>query len=176
MILLGDKMKKNNNLIFIIGVVILTLSVVVITSIIDSNKNKVHYETQIVTNYIDFYTVNSCLYRVITYIENKDTDALMLILNDNYKKDKKVNSSNIYSFLPNVENNSTFVSKKMYYKKINSNIKKFYVYGQIAKEEMDVGLINPVDTYFIIYLDSNKKVFAIEPYDGKIFSGGEESE
>ena len=167
--------KKDNNLMIVIGAIILTVSVIVVTSIIDSNKKKIDQEIKIVTNYVEFYTVNSCLYRVITYISKNDTNSLLLTLNDEYKKKNNINSENILTFFPIVNANSTFVSKKMYYKRINSHLKKFYVYGQIVEEDMDTQK-GFKDAFFIVYLDTDKKIFAIEPYDGKIFSGGEENE
>ena len=133
----------------------------------DYNVSKI----SIVENYNEFYTVNSCLYRTITYLNDKDVDSLILILDKKYKSKNKINKNNLLNYLPQVNNSSTFVSRKMYYQKINENVTKYYVYGYIEEETFD-GMGAKTDAYFIVNLDSNNKTFSIEPYSKEQFDGG----
>lgn len=170
-------MKDNSKLTAII-LVIVTVVVVVGTFIYNkitetTEENKI----EIVVNYSDFYTVNSCLYRVITYLGEQDNDSMMKVLYDGYKKDKNINSEKVISLFPKVDIDSTFTSMKMYYQEISSNITKYYVYGRIYKNQVvDEQIPNKqdyLDSYFIVYLDSSNKTFSIEPYSGEIFINGD---
>jgi len=166
--------KKSNGLVIAIPLAIFAIIVLIVSLVVDSRKKIVKSDPKILTNYVEFYTVNSCLYRVITYINKNDTDSLLHVLNENYKKANRINSNNIMNYFPTVSNNSTFISKKMYYVKINSHLKKFYVHGKIVVEDL-TDKKDEKDAYFIVYLDTDEQIFAIEPYDGKIFIGGEEN-
>ena len=166
-------MKDNSKLVAII-LVIVTIVVVILSMIFGSsnNKNKAS-DIEIVTNYSDFYTVNSCLYRVTTYITTKDTKSLITILDNKYKNKNNINESNVLDSFGDVEIDSTFVSRKMYFQKINSNITKYYVYGTIEKNEFENENYSTaqerVDSYFIVYLDSTNKTFSVEPYSKDLF-------
>lgn len=169
-------MKDNSKLTAVILVVI-TIVVVIGTFIFNNvNKNKQDSEIKIVTNYSNFYTVNSCLYRVITYLNSNDRESLMLILDNNYKSENGVNIDNVTNLFGNIEEDSTFVSDKMYYQEINENITKYYVSGHIEKNQLyDDDYTNKLESrqaYFIVYLDSTNKTFSIEPYTGEIFING----
>lgn len=172
-------MKKDNSKLIAILLVIITIIVVVVSYVINS-KNKEDADINIVTNYSNFYTVNSCLYRVMTYISAQDSESLMLILDDSYEKENYITKENILNFFPKVGNSPTFVSKKMYYQKLNDNITKYYVYGYIEENMIydDNNLIKPEysESYFIVYLDSDNKTFSIEPYSGEVFKDGENDE
>lgn len=169
-------MKDKSKLIAIILVVI-TILVVVLTNIFNKDEEQKENKIEIVTNYSNFYTVDSCLYRTITYIASKDSESLLSILSNNYKQENNIDSNNILSLFSSIEEDSIFISKKMYYEKINNNITKFYVYGQVKKNQiLDDELTldsSYVDQYFIVYLDTTNKTFSVEPYDGNIFIGGE---
>lgn len=157
--------------------VILTIIVVIISQVTQKNDKSRENNIRIVKNYSNFYTVNSCLYRVATYISSKDTESLVLTLSENYKKKNKVTTSNVLEFFDNIGSDYTFVSKKMYYQLINKNLTKYYVYGIFEKnqllEDINLSKVDAKDAYFIVYLDSSNKIFSIEPYDGKIFDGGD---
>lgn len=166
-------MKDKSKLVAII-LVIITIIVVVGSFILNKSEKKVdNKDISIVTNYSNFYTVNSCLYRVITYLSSKDKDSLMLVIDDNYKKENKVNLDNILSLFPDVSGDSTFVSQKMYYQQITNNITKYYVYGYIEENQFsdyyNGSNKNNKEVYFIVYMDSTSKTFSIEPYSGDIF-------
>ena len=170
-------MKDNSKYIAIILVIL-----VVIVLIINLLKNETIEETKkeelaIVKNYSNFYTVNSCLYRTITYASSKESDNLLLLLTDEYVKKNKITKENVLTLFQNVNENSTFVSEKMYYSLLDDSITKYYVKGYIQSnviyqdEKLNKSSENPV--YFIVYLDSFNNIFSIEPYNGEIFEKGD---
>lgn len=163
--------------------VIVTIIVVAVSFIFDKIEEKEEVnDINIVTNYSNFYTVNSCLYRTITYISYKDSESLFLVLDDNYKNKNNITKENALSLFNNIVEDSTFVSKKMYYQKINDNITKYYVYGQVQLNQIyDGDVTNKVshtDMYFIVYMDTSSKTFSVEPYTSDLFSklGGDNNE
>lgn len=173
-------MKDKSKLLTVL-LVIVTIVVVIVNYIYNnSKKEEEKKDIKIVTNYSNFYTVNSCLYRVINYIYLGDKDSLIKLVSDEYKKDNNITTENILDLFPKIDNDSTFDSRKMYYEKINENIIKFYVYGHIKDnvfiDDDVVTKINYTDSYFIVYLDFENKIFSIEPYDGEIFMGGDNNE
>ena len=171
-------MKDKSKLIAIV-LAIAAISVIVLSNFFDDKENKTHDpDTYIVTNYSNFYTVNSCLYRVITYLGSKDAANMMLVLNDEYKQNNNVKQENVLDLFPNVEESSTFVSTKMYYETLSSNITKYYVKGYIEKNvlsDLNSNNLEKEEMYFIIYLDSESQLFSIEPYSGELFIGGEQN-
>ncbi len=168
-------MKDNSKKVIII-LLIVTVLVVVGTYLLNRNKDNKKNEINIVTNYSDFYTVNSCLYRLMTYVSSEEKDSLIKILYSKYKKENNIDESNVISLFNKVKENSLFKSKKMYYEKVNKNITKYYVYGSIEtntfKEDTSIDDIESIDEYFIVYLDSSNHTFSIEPYTGDIFKDG----
>lgn len=166
-------MKDKSKLTAIILVVI-TILVVVLSFLFDKDKqdNKIE-DIRIVSNYSNFYTVDSCLYRTINYISSKDSESLILILNDEYKKDNNITQENVLNLFSNIDEGSTFISKKMYYQKISDNITKYYVYGQVQAnqiyDDFDMTEFSYNDMYFIVYMDTVNKTFSVEPYSSEMF-------
>lgn len=167
---------KDKSKLIAISLVIITIVVVVITFIIDNNKEEKNNDILIVTNASNFYTVNSCLYRTITYLSSSDKESLLRLLSEEYKEKNGITQENVMDLFFDVTETSTFVSEKMYYEYITKDINKYYVQGHIQENQIfDGELLTKQDydaVYFIVYLDSNKNIFSIEPYDGKIFKEG----
>lgn len=171
---------KDNSKYIAIGLAILAIIVVIISLVTGNDKKKTNSAPVIVTNASNFYTVNSCLYRTITYLSEKDKESLNLVLSEEYKKENKIRKDDVLNLFPDVEANSTFVSEKMYYETITSNITKYYVKGHIEINSiMDDIPLQKQDydsVYFVVYLNSSDKLFSIEPYAGEIFNDGDINE
>ena len=173
-------MKEERKKLYLAIVLVIITIIVIIISFTTTQSSDTKHNISILKQPSEFFTVNSCLYRTISYVSNKDTDSLLKVLNNSYKKKNKINANNVLKVFPSINGEATFVSKKMYYEKINNKIKKFYVKGivkkntihdfsQVEKEENDY-------IYFIVTMDSKKQVFSIEPYDGEIFMDGDTNE
>ncbi len=171
---------KDKSKLTIIILAIITIAVVLITYFIDNNKKEEENEINIVTNYSKFFTVNSCLFRSVTYISSKDSDSLLKVLSEEYKKKNNITSENVLSIFDEIDENSTFEARKMYVQKYKDNIDRYYVYGVITDNKlMQNSSLNKEDTkdiYFIVYLDTENEIFSIEPYDGNIFINGLDGE
>lgn len=172
---------KDKSKLTAIVLVIITIFVVILSLVTEKEeKEVVESKILIVNNYSEFYTVNSCLYRTITYIAENDYDNLMLLLTEDFKQTNKITENDVLDLFIEVELGSTFVSEKMYYEKFGEGLTKYYVSGHIELNKIiDDEIISREENeqvYFIVYLDSNNNLFSIEPYDGKIFKEGDINE
>lgn len=167
-------MKDNSKIVTILLAIIAIVVVVIslLTKTNDQEKNSI----SIVTNASEFYTVTSCLYRTVNYALIDDRDNLLLLLNQEYKKENKVTKNNVLELFNNLKTGNTFVSEKMYYEILDKNLTKYYVSGHVESNEIyDDEILEKNEynqVYFIVYLDSSNNIFSIEPYDGKIFKEG----
>lgn len=173
-------MKDKSKLTAII-LIIVTIIVVILSTILNKKEfQKEEEQINIVTNYSSFYTVNSCIYRLVTYLYSKDSNNLLLLLDDKYEEKNNINSENVLDEFPKVEFEPTFVSNKMYYETLTKDITKYYVKGYIEENQIsdnfETEKSNRIEVYFIIYIDSSQKIFSVEPYSGDIFMDGELNE
>ena len=161
-------MKKKLNLLVVLLGLIIILAFVVLKVNNNNKMNQVEDKVQVVTNYSDFYTVNSCVQRVITYIALDDNKSLLLVLDDDYKSKHSISYDNVLNIFPKFDSTVTFKPQKMYYVNTSKNIVKYYVKGESSSDlSADIG-----ETYFIINLDKKLGLFSVEPYSGKIFKEG----
>ena len=116
----------------------------------------------------DFYTVSSCVSKFLNYLSIRDTKSLLVLLSDKYKKDNSITEENIYSFINSLDGVYNFNPRKMYVQQKSKNVYKFYVYGLIEQESMDLEG-EQSNYYLIVTLDKDNGTFSVEPYDGKIF-------
>lgn len=115
-----------------------------------------------------FFTVSSCVSKFINYLDMRETDNLLLLLNDKYEKDNNVNSSNFYNYFTPSNSLRIFSPKKMFVQRMSKTLYKYYVFGYVEEELMDMyGERN--NYYIIIYLDGKNMTFSVEPYDGSMF-------
>ena len=172
-------MKDNKTKILAIFLAIAAIAVVIIPMFFKKTTEEEN-DILIVKNPSEFFTVNSCLYRTITYVYKNDIDSLLKVIDEKYKKNNNINKENVLELFPNIDNEVTFVSKEMYYEELNKDIKKYYVRGCVQSNIIhDFDIVEKeedVDLYYIVMLNSEKQIFSVEPYDGKIFMDGEKNE
>ena len=149
-----------------IAIILVIITIIVVCVSYFTTKKELKEEEkniEIVTNYSNFYTVNSCLYRVTTYLFSKNKDDMYLVLSDEYKKENKITKNNVLEVFPNITEKSTFDSRKMYYEVIDENIKKYYVEGVFTKNQIfdDNALIDLSEDkyYYIVYIDTLYNIF-----------------
>ena len=116
----------------------------------------------------DFYTVSSCASKYLSYLSISDTEKLIILLSEEYKRKNSITNDNLYSFTGALNGTFSFNARKMFVQRLDSNIYKYYVYGLISEETISLDL-NETDYYLVVILDRKNGTFAIEPYDGEIF-------
>lgn len=157
-------MKKYKDYIIIIVILSLIFISIIVLNKLDDEKNmnfqqKSNYILE--TNYSKFFTVNSCISKYISYLEKKDTNSLLEILDKDYVKNNNINKDNLYNFVDNIDGSYSFVSRKMF-RCDKQNLLKYYVYGFLNKETID-GVINKKEQYYILTLDEENYTFSIIP-------------
>lgn len=162
--------KKDYTLLIIICVILLCIVVLLFLNN-DSNDNNIlskEPEYKLVEDYSRFFTVNSCVYKYITYLNGNKTDELIKILDEEYVKNNNIKSDNVYNFVSKLNGNYSFKSKKIYYQVGTEKVVKYYVYGYLIEETID-GIGSKQDYYLIVNLDLENQLFSVSPYDGKMF-------
>lgn len=163
-----DKTVNRNKLILIIvfcGLVLFGLILYNYRFSIDKeevNNNKIN--VKILEDYSRFFTVNSCVYKYITYLQSKNIDNLMMVLNKDYLNNNNINNSNVLNYVENLNGNYSFVSKEIYYENIGDNFIKYYVYGNLIQDHIN-GKGEKVERYYIVSFDTKNYTFDITPYD-----------
>lgn len=133
-------------------------------------KEEIDTETiSIVRDNNRFYTVSSCVSKYLNYLSINDTDNLLILLSEDFKTKNSINSENIYSYISTLDGTKSFSARKMYEQRVSENVYKYYVFGYIEEESMDYVSDKQI-YYLIVLLDEENMVFAIEPYDGSIFT------
>lgn len=157
------------------SIIIVTLGIIALCFLIYQIffAKKASDNINIVTNPSKFYTVSNCVSRYINYLCSKDTDNILLLLNNSYKKKNSINKKNVFSKLESLNELYSFKPKKMYQEIVNKNVTKYYVYGSIYIDNMSNIIDDGEDYYIIVYLNKKDYTYSIEPYDGKLFLGGD---
>jgi len=115
-----------------------------------------------------FFTVSSCVSKYISYLSEKNTENLLILLSNEYKTNNSINSNNLYNYVGIMDGNKTFSPKKMFEQRISKTIYKYYVSGFIEEDLME-SISSDQPYYLIVILDESNMTFAIEPYDGSLF-------
>ena len=135
-------LKKSDYKYIIILIFLIVISLFIYNNLNKNNEEKTlkpnNNKVKLVTNYSRFFTVNSTINKFLAYLEGKDTDSILKILDDEFKTNNNVNSNNVYTFFPKLDNSLyTFTSREMYYEDISDDFIKFYIYGALNEENMD---------------------------------------
>lgn len=169
---------KRDKLLLIVVITALILALIVFAIIKkndNSNKNNVtNNKLVLVDDYSTFFTVEDCVNRYIDYISDEEVERVLNTLNEEYKKENKLDNNTIAMLDTfNLKGNiNYFKSMKMYQQKINVYKYRYYVYGKIYREteENDMNFVS--DYYVIVDMNNNTHTFDITPYDGKEFKEG----
>ena len=162
-------MKKKDNYIILIIIILILISTLGLLYL--NKNNKVNNKTPnyvLLNDYSRFFTINSCLYKYISYVSNGDSDSILKILDNDYVKDNNINSNNIYNFITKLDGNYSFKAMKIVYDKDDKDYVTYYVYGYLMEEIIDE-LPKKEEKYYKVVLDLNNQTFSVTPYDGEIF-------
>lgn len=157
------KQIKKSNVFLVIVLIVLIFVLIVINNkedeqILDVQINKV----MLLNNYNEFFTVNSSVFKYISYLQKKDYNNVLKILDVDYKNNNNINSNNILNYVENLEGNYSFSSKKIYYEIIDENFTKYYVFGYLSMDTID-GISEKLDRYYIVKFNTKEKIFSIIP-------------
>ena len=181
-------MKKVGKLILIILIILLVVVMVLLYWLSESKKKNIEVEnTYSNTNTPDEFieidkeapiqytntsiqklnstsillSIQECIDKYYEYNYLGDYNAIYNLLDDDYKKNKKINESNVFQNIDKVEQRTKFFAIKVNQKEISFDHEyKYYVYGSSYSEtyrEINKEL-------FIVNLDVYNLTFTISPY------------
>lgn len=163
------KKKDNSTILMIISLILLVIfGLMHFLDHNEENVNNKEVEYKLLNDYSRFFTIDSCVYKYITYVSNSKTEDILKVLDSNYVRDNNINSTNLYNYEGTLEGSYTFKTKKIYYEILNNNYIRYYVYGYLIQDSLD-SIGKKEDYYVIVNLDSKNQLFSITPYDGTIF-------
>lgn len=162
--------KKKITIILLVAVVIIYGGIFFLVE--KNERKKPSLTASIVTDYSEFFTVNSCISKYINYLGAKDEDALYKLLSIDYKRKKIITKDNVLMNLQVITSGSTFSAYRIYKENIREDIYKYYVRGFIEVGGLEIDDISRKEDYIIVYLDKKNTLFSIEPYDGKEYKEG----
>ena len=162
-----ERNKKVLLIILVIGVVVLGIYKLFFEK--RTTSEIIDTETiSIVSDPSDFYTVSSCVSKYLNYLSARDSDSLITLISEKYKKDNSITKENIYSFVKSLDGLYNFNPRKMFVQRLSQNTYKYFVYGLISRETMNLNS-DEINYYIVVILDRENGTFAIEPYDGDMF-------
>lgn len=151
-------------------VILFVILLIIIVFILHYRLNKDDEGIQILKDNSTFFTVSSCVSKYLNTVSSKNTDNLLILLDDKYKKKYNIDADIVYDHTGYLEGIYSFKGKKMYYEKVGKARYKYYVYGIIKKDMINNLNAEETDYYLIVYLNEKDMTFSIEPYDGAIFN------
>lgn len=157
-------MKKSNiyMIIFLVFLIFILLFITNLKKEDDKFQEVEKHKVLLLNDYNQFFTVNSSIFKYISYLQKKDYESILKILDLNYKNVNSININNIANHVENLEGNHSFSSKKIYYEVIDDNVTKYYVYGYLLKDTID-GYSERLDRYYIVIFNTEEKIFSIIP-------------
>ncbi len=132
------------------------------------NKNIISKEIEELKSDELFFALQNTINSYYNMLSNKKTDDLLNILDDDFKKEKKITSSNLYSIINSEYETVSFIAKSIYYNP-NSSITYYFVNGYLTNLTMmeDDYQYYP-NINFLIVVDEKTNYFCIKPLDNSI--------
>lgn len=165
-----EKIQKNKNILIILALVIVFIAIIIYKVFFGKSDEP---DINIVKSSSKFYTVSNCVSRYLNYLYYEDTENMILLLDNSYKKKNHINNSNVFNNIDKLDGLYNFDARKMYEEIISDSITKYYVYGYLLKDDIDLNSYSDKkDFYIIVYLNSDKLLYSVAPYDGELFTDG----
>lgn len=99
-----------------------------------------------------YYTVDECLKSYFTMIKSNDSNVVITYLNEEYIKNQKIDTNNIFNIIDKYSNYDTYRTAEMY-ELATSQVMVYYVRSRIDSKSV----------YFMVRLDIDNQTFDIEP-------------
>lgn len=181
-------MRKNILLMIISVLIIITVVICILLNIMKNTKNEENTNTQInnvvsktdskelkeVKSATEYFTVQSCVNKYLTYIEAQNISSILKILDVEYINNNNITEKNVLNNVGNISEMVIFEAKKMYVEEIDQNNNKYYITGILKRDRMDDenGLKVIKDNFNIaVKLDFENMIFSVIPLkDGGVFN------
>jgi len=124
---------------------------------------------EVLGDYSRYSTVSGALQKYYSFVNAKDYDSVIKILNEEYVKENKITKDNISDFITFPDDKYiTFDPNIMYRKTLKVGVYTYIMDGEI--EDRDTGEVLG-KTYYQVILDGNNFLFSVKPLTEKEFGG-----
>lgn len=158
---LSDDQRKVLRIWFIVGLIILLLLLIFSYSVYKEKKeNEALYNSSYtkVKDYSRYYTVASLVEKFYSYINSKDYNSVLIILNNDYKNNNSINIDNLDNYLPKHDVSIGFQPGLMCSKQMSKNLTSYYIKGNTVSSNTGDKI---TDSYYNIILDSSNFTYSI---------------
>ncbi len=175
-----------NKILILIGILLILLIIAIcmilgISSKSNINQNQVSNNVQQdrtfnektkVKSATAYFTVQSCINKYISYVEDKDLESIMQILDSEYVEKNNITTANVLDNVGDIpEGSITFEAIQMYVEDIDDNNSKYYVSGVLKElgglERESDNIINN-NFNITVELDYENMIYSIIPNGGNI--------
>lgn len=164
------KVKKDYKIfIIIIIILICILGLIFLSDKKKENVVKKDNKFVLVSDYSDFFTVNSSINKFVSYLSSSKLEDVVLVLNSEFKEQNNINVNNVNDFFPKLNGLVSFVSKKIFYQNSEDNKVVYYVYGYFEEETID-SIGKKSDYYFKVVFNNDNQTFDIMPLSENIYN------
>lgn len=177
-------MKKNQN--FIIAFGIITIIIVLLCVILFNKKgntmggnlggvsnlskpsntpNGVVTPLTVLKNYNTFFAINDLINNYYTNLENKDSAALIGIVDNVYQITHSLNIGNIFNHLKSQADEVTYYSKKIYVKSMNE-YSYYFVTGEAQNYDFGEEVLTEENNVnYLVIINTKENIYSITPLD-----------
>lgn len=162
-------MKKKDNyilLIIIICILVSVLGLLYLNKTESNNDDKEETKYYLLNDYSRFFTINSCINKYVTSLQNNKYDNVLKLLDKNYVEENNISSDNVSNYVDNLDGNYNYITKKVFYTELSEKVINYYVNGYLVSDELDNISNDKIDKYYIVKFDLTNNLFSITPIDG----------
>ena len=166
---ISESQKKVLGIWAIIAVIVLCLVILIAVSIKREDKELIENITaknsKMLIDRNRYYTVKNAITKYYSFVNMKDYDAVLKILDENYKSKNNITEENIDEFITN-DIQVSYHSKVMCLKSAKKGIYTFVTEGSEISANKGEFI---KDQYYQVKLDGNSSLFSILPIDKTIY-------
>lgn len=122
------------------------------------------------TNYINdrsrYYTVKNALTKYYSFLNAKNYDAVLKILDTNYVEENHIDINTITNYISNEDTQVSYETGIMCLKSVKNGVYTYVVKGDDIK--MNSGDFIK-ERYYEVVLDGNTSLFSVKPIDDKYY-------
>lgn len=175
--------KAQRKVLIIIGLILIIIAILayVLSLFIDNNNNdqenngvnntppstshvdEVTTDFTLLENERAFFGLNDIINHYFESILVRDTDELMVMLDDEYIEENNITTSNLYNYINHNYANVSYVSKEIHYNP-NSDVTYYFIGGYAMSYSVASSVIIP-DVHFLVIVDESTNRYVLRPIE-----------
>lgn len=133
-----EKLDENKKNLIQIIIALIALGIFIVFQIFLSSKSSsnINSPKELVKDNSRYFAVMGCANKFLLTVQSRNTDDILLLLNNKYKEQYKIDASNLNNYIPNLNDDADYAydGHAMYMRRISKNISEYYIDGEIKKD------------------------------------------